>query len=102
MRQHSKMDFATADTLAPHDIALEVLAHTRRMLRLQRWLFALTLTFAAVGFSFEFSTRGGHLQEAHFMFRDHPAVFGGSLACALLCAVLYIVAKKRGNVIWSH
>lgn len=79
----------------PPELELRSLRRTRRLLAAQKWLFGLALAFAAFGLSFEYSTRGSRLQEFHFMVRDSPAVFGGSLACSVVCWLLYLVIRHR-------
>ena len=79
----------------PPELELRSLKRTRGLLTLQKWLFGFALFFAASGLSIEFSTRNGHFQEFHFLFRDYPAVFGGSLVCSLIFWSLYFLVRHR-------
>ncbi len=79
----------------PPELELRSLRRTRRLLAAQKWLFGLGLGFGLLGLSFEFSTRGSQFQEFHFLFRDSPAAFGGSLAFSLVCWVWYLVIRHR-------
>ena len=79
----------------PPQLELTALAHTRRLLRIQRWLFGLALAFAAFGCSIEYSTWNGRLHEFHFLIRDYPMLFGGALVCSAGCWVAYAVLRRR-------
>src|ERR1039457_111989 len=59
----------------PPDLELRSLRRTRSLLSWQRWLFGLAIFFSAMSLSNEFSFKGGHFQEFHFLLRDYPAEF---------------------------
>jgi hypothetical protein len=79
----------------PPEIELRSLKRTRSLLMWQRTLFGFALFFLAFGASFEFSTRGGQLQEMHMLVRDYPLPFGAALACSLGCWIAYVAIRRR-------
>jgi hypothetical protein len=79
----------------PPDLEFRSLKRTRRLLTLQKWLFGFGLAFAAFGLSIEFSTRNGHFREFHFLVRDYPTLFGGSLVCSVISWMLYFFVRHR-------
>lgn len=85
----------------PPELELRSLKRTRRLLTLQKWLFGFALFFAAFGLSIEFSTRNGHFQEFHFLLRDYPALFGGAVACSVLCWISYFLVRRRCRTVGS-
>ena len=82
----------------PPELELVSVKRTRRLLFWQRCLFGFALFFSAFGMSLEFSTRNGHFQQMHFLLRDHPALFGGSLALALVLWAAYFAVQRRVRV----
>jgi hypothetical protein len=43
----------------------------------------------------EFSFKGGHFQEFHFLLRDYPAEFGICVALGLVCWIAYFSIRRR-------
>jgi predicted anti-sigma-YlaC factor YlaD len=79
----------------PPDLELRSLRRTRSLLSWQRWLFGLAIFFSAMSLSNEFSFKGGHFQEFHFLLRDYPAEFGICLALGLVCWIAYFSIRRR-------
>jgi len=77
------------------ELALRSLQRTRKLIGWQRRLFAFGLFFTLITLSFEFSFVGGRLKEFHFLMRDSPWVFGGSLVLGVLCWTVYIGLQRR-------
>jgi hypothetical protein len=69
------------------------------VLKRERRLLDTALYFSAVGMSFEFSAGNG--RGVHWLFLDHPALFGGALAAAAFCWVAYWRVRSRSRAAGS-
>ena len=74
-------------------VELKSLQRTQRMLSLQRWLFALGLTFCLLPLSFSIST--GPEKDFHFLIRDYPGVLVPLLGAGAICWLLYARLRRR-------
>ena len=74
---------------------LRSLRRTRRLLAVQRWLFAVGLFFTLFSFSSQLNFEGTHITEAHLLMRDYPAIFGGCLTLGLSFLATYMVLRRR-------
>ncbi len=79
----------------PPDLEVRSLSRTRKLLALQRWLFALGIAFSVVSLTSEFSFAGGHLKEFHFLLRDYPVEFGTCMALGIACWTVYYFIRRR-------
>jgi drug/metabolite transporter (DMT)-like permease len=87
-----------AASRAVPDVELRSLNRTRRVLTMQRWLFALALAFTMLPMSMVFSFGGGHPLEFHFLVRDYPAVLLPVLGAGAVCWFLYARLRRRLRV----
>jgi hypothetical protein len=96
VRLQSADQFALAAPSAlPPDLELRSLRRTRRLLSWQRWLFGFGIFFLATSLSNESQFEGRHLKEFHFLLRDYPLEFGGSLALGIACWIVYFLIRRR-------
>jgi hypothetical protein len=86
---------AVAPSALPADLELRSLRRTRRLLSLQRWLFGFGIFFLATSLSNESQFEGWRLKEFHFLLRDYPLEFGGSLALGVACWIGYFLIRRR-------
>jgi anti-sigma factor RsiW len=88
------LDPRAASQVTP-DVQLRSLHRTRRVLALQRWLFAFAMCLTVLPLSVVISFKDGRLSQFHFLFRDYPGVLLPILACAALCWVVYVKLRRR-------
>jgi hypothetical protein len=89
-------NFATAVPASlPPELELRSLRRTRWLMWLQAWLVGFGYFFALVPLSFAVSWKDGHLEDAHFLFRDYPGLMGTSLVIAGACFVGYWLISRR-------
>lgn len=88
--------FAPAATseLSP-EVELRSLRRARRLLGVQRWLFALGITFTALSLSMQFSFKDGGITDFHFLLFDYPHTMGPLFALGLACWVAYFLIRSR-------
>jgi len=79
----------------PPELALQALRRTRRLLGVQRWLFALAITFTAIALTSEFQFRDGRITEFHFLIRDYPLQFGACFLFGAACWLAYVALRRR-------
>lgn len=77
------------------EIELRALRRTRRLLALQRWLFALGIFFALTTFSGEFHFEGARFTGARFLLVDHPALMAASLVLGVAFLVTHAILRGR-------
>jgi len=77
------------------DVGLRALRRTRRVIALERWLFALGVFFTLTSFSSELRFEGHHLVEAHLLIRDMPLLFGSCLVVGLACLAGDLLLRRR-------
>src|SRR5947209_8026737 len=64
----------------PPEVELRALHRTRRTLALQRWLFALAITFTAIALALEVDFGGGRtLPRVRLLLFEHPRPLGACL-----------------------
>ena len=80
------------------DVELRSLHRTRRVLALQRWLFALAMTLTVLPLSVVISFRDGRLTQFHFLVRDYPGVLLPILGAGVVCWVVYVYLRRRLQV----
>jgi len=80
------------------DIELRSLRRTRRVLALQRWLFALAMTLTVLPLSVVISFRDGRPSQFHFLLRDYPGALLPILGAAVVCWVVYDYLRRRLRV----
>jgi hypothetical protein len=84
-----------APSALPPDLELRSLSRTRKLLGLQRWLFALGITFTAISATSQFSFQGGKITQFYFLLRDYPLEFGACLTLALACWIAYFSIRRH-------
>jgi hypothetical protein len=77
------------------DLELRSLRRTRTILAWQRWLFAFTVTFTAIGLSTRISFAKGHLASTRLLILDYPLPFGASLVVAAASWAAYSALRRR-------
>jgi predicted anti-sigma-YlaC factor YlaD len=92
--QSSETFLRTPASLRP-EVELRSFRRTKRLLGLLRWLFGLGLTFTLLPLSFEMTADKGRITEFHFLLRDYPAPFLGSLVLGITCWVAYFTIRRR-------
>ena len=80
------------------DIELRSLRRTRRVLALQRWLFALAMTLTVLPLSVVISFRDGRPSQFHFLLRDYPGALLPTLGAAVVCWVVYVYLRRQLQV----
>lgn len=88
--------FAPLHDAPPPHLETRTLRRTRRRIALQCWLFGIGCYFCALLLSFEYSTRRGHIVEAHFLARDHPVAATACLIVAVACWSAFATLRRRG------
>ena len=84
-----------APSSLPPELELRSLRRARRLVGLQRWLFALGLSLSLTALSGKFSFHGWHLYEAKLLLRDYPAMLGMLLGLGLACLAAYYILRRR-------
>ena len=79
----------------PPELELRSLGRTRRLLSLQRWLFALAITFTALSLTSEITFHGGGIRQFRLLIIDYPLQFGTCLAVAIGCWAGYHAVRRR-------
>jgi hypothetical protein len=87
--------FAAMPSALSPDLELRSLRRTRRLLGWQRWLLGFGIFFLATSLSNESQFEGWHLKEFHFLLRDYPLEFGGSLALGIACWIAYFLIRRH-------
>ena len=80
------------------DVELRSLHRTRRVLALQRWLFALAVTFTVLPLSGVVSVSDGRPIQFHFLVRDYPGALLPIIEAAVVCWVVYVYLRRRLRV----
>jgi hypothetical protein len=92
--QTVELPVSSATPPAP-DLELRSLRRTRTILAWQRWLFAFTVTFTAIGLSTRISFAGGRPASTRLLLLDHPLPFGASLIAAAASWAAYSALRRR-------
>jgi anti-sigma factor RsiW len=79
----------------PPELELKSLRRTRRLLGLQRWLFALGITFLAVPLGMRISFHDGRLADFRFLVSDYPLLLGPMLLLGVACWIAYVSLRRR-------
>jgi predicted anti-sigma-YlaC factor YlaD len=96
MVRDQKIETGPRDTAPPdHDLELRSLLRTRRYLGVQKWLFALAITFSAVSLTTEVTFHDRRITKIYLLIFDYPLQFGGFVAMALGCWIAYILLRRR-------
>jgi hypothetical protein len=96
VRQHGAegLERGAPSELRP-ELELRSLRRTWRVLGWLRWLFALAITFTAIGLTSEISFENGRVREFHLLVRDYPAPFGACLLVGTGCWIAYVALRRR-------
>jgi len=84
-----------APSALPPDLELRSLSRARKLLGLQRWLFAFGITFTALSLSNQTTFEGWHLKEFHFLLRDYPVEMGICVTLGVICWTVYFLIRRR-------
>jgi anti-sigma factor RsiW len=76
------------------DVELRSLRRTRRLLRWQRWLFAIGVSCIALLFSFRMAFEGGKLTRFGFLLWDYPWAFGPLLLIGAAAWIAYFTLGR--------
>jgi hypothetical protein len=95
VRAHAVEPSAGFATPPAPDLELRSLRRTRTILAWQRWLFAFTVTFTAIGLSTRISFAERHLASTRLLILDYPLPFGASLVAAAACWAGYLALRRR-------
>ena len=90
-------ELTTSPTVSrlPPEAELVTLRRTRRVLALQRWLFALAILFTTVSLATRISfDDGGHLTRVRLLFLDEPRLLL-PLALGLILWIAYFTLRRR-------
>jgi len=79
----------------PPELELRILRRTKSLLSRQKWLLAFAILFTFLPLSFEFSTRGFHGTEFHFLFWDHPGELSVCIALGVAFWIGYVLNGRR-------
>lgn len=80
------------------DVELRSLHRTRRVLALQRWVFALAMTLTVLPLSVVISFKDGRLSQFHFLVLDYPGMLLPILVAGVVCWVVYVYLRRRLRV----
>ena len=95
VRAQGRAGFTSTAPSLPPELELRVLARTRRLLKWQKWVFALAWTLTALSLTSAISFDGGRITHFHFLIFDYPSVFGTCLVFAVVCWINYYALKRR-------
>jgi len=84
-----------APSALPPDLELRSLSRARKLLALQRWVFAFAITFTAISLAIKISTQGGEITSFHLLIQDYPVQLGICSLLALVCWVGYYFIRRR-------
>ena len=76
------------------DLEMRSVQKTRKVLRLQRWLFALAIAFTSVGLSTGIQLDNGRITGARLVAFDHPAALVPALIAAAICWLMYLRLRR--------
>lgn len=79
----------------PPEVELRALGRTRRLLQVQKWLFALAWTFTALSLTSAISFDDHRVSRFRFLIVDYPGIFGPCLGVAVGCWIGYALLKRR-------
>ena len=79
----------------PPELELRSLIRTRRLLGLQKWLFALAITFTAISLATKIEFNDGRISSIRLLIFDYPRQFGITLVLAIGCWVAYRAIRRR-------
>jgi len=79
----------------PPELELRALRRTRGELALQRWLFALAITFTAIAFTTRVAFHDHRITTFRFLIFDYPREFGICLALAIGFWIAYHAMRGR-------
>jgi len=82
----------------PPDTELVALRRTRRLLALQRWVFALAIFFTSISLATRVSfDDGGHLTQVRPLFLEEPRLWP-PLALSAVLWIAYVILRRRMRV----
>ena len=85
----------TADSSKPSvDLEMRSLTRTRKVLALQRWLFALAIAFTSVGLSTGIAFDRGRIASVRVLALDHPFLLVPCLLAAAVCWIGYARLRR--------
>jgi hypothetical protein len=84
----------TPATDLPPELELRALRRTRRLLAVQRWLFALGIAATAISLALRIEFRHGRIVDFHFLLSEYPGL-GLLLAVGLVLLIAYFTIRRR-------
>ena len=82
----------------PPELEMRALRRTRGALGVQRWLFALAITFTALSLTSEIDFHDGRITRFGLVIFDYPLQFGICLVLALALWIAYVAVRRRLRV----
>jgi len=95
VREHGAESFPKLSLPPPPELELKSLLRTRRLLGVQRWLFALTITFTSIALATRVEFHGGRIDLLRPLILDYPLQFGIPLALGIGCWIAYRRIRRR-------
>lgn len=92
--QGAESDPKVGPALSP-EVELRSLARTRRLLGVQKWLFALAITFTAFALALRITYRDHRIHEIRLMIFEYPLELGAVLMVAIGCRAGYYAVRRR-------
>ena len=84
----------------PPEVEIRSLERTRKVLALQRWMFALAIAFTSVGLSTGIQFNNGRIAGVRLVALDHPLVLVPCLLAAVVFWIGYL--RLRGGTALKH
>ena len=88
-------DVPRLEAMPRAELELESLRRTRASLGLQRWLFALAITFSALSLSTDLEIAHGRVTRARLLLTELPGPMAAFLALALVSWAGYALGARR-------
>src|SRR6058998_3965041 len=83
VREHGAEPLPKLPLSPPPELELESLLRTRRLLAVQKWLFALAITFTSIAFATRIEFHDGRIGVIRPLILDYPLQFGIPLALGI-------------------
>jgi hypothetical protein len=95
VREHGAEPLPKLPLSPPPGLELKSLLRTRRLLAVQKWLFALTITFTSISLATRIELHDGRIGTIRPLLLDYPLLFGVPLALGIGCWIAYRRIRRR-------
>jgi len=95
VREQGAEALPKAGPAPPPELELRSLVRTRRLLGVQKWLFALAISCTAIAFALKITFQDSRITEIRFVILDRPLELGIVLAIAIVFWAGYYAVGRR-------